>query len=133
MPSLRHLAVALILLAGAALGMPSGQVHPLTPRPWVVKSWTEWTVEDCRALLTNSPWSITRKVCVWNNDAGIYVPPCDLRVVQFRSALPVRQARARLHQLTHGLESLDDDAHAKIQQHMADILREDFREQVVCA
>lgn len=110
----RYFAVvlAIILLAG------------LTVRAedfWVKKQWKQWSKDECNKMLTDSPWSKTwTKGTVVLSAAmpgasganqegasGERAPEIHY-TVQFRSALPVRQAFVRLSQIQNKYDQMND-------------------------
>lgn len=68
--------------------------------PWVAKDWTKWTWEDCISVLNFSPWA---------SDMGAIEMGRGSRSewVQFRSALPVRQALLRNLQIHKHYDKMD--------------------------
>ena len=83
---------------------------------WETKEYKEWAQKDCAKLLTDSPWAQKfelTSVQVMDNsgnktstDGG---QPYIRYGIQFRSALPVRQAMVRQGQIANKYESLSAD------------------------
>jgi hypothetical protein len=92
---------------------------------WVKKSWKEWTANDCKKLLEDSPWA--KRVLVENEtdlghvpsatqgasadkaSAGLNVGAGEINyVVQIRSAAPIKQALIRQQQITKGYDKMSD-------------------------
>ncbi|HUK29739.1 MAG TPA: hypothetical protein VLV89_01420, partial [Candidatus Acidoferrum sp.] len=63
--------------------------------PWVAKDWTQWTEDDCKAVLEHSPW-------------GRDLPAHEFGE-QLRSALPIRQALLRKAQLDEFYDRMKPD------------------------
>jgi hypothetical protein len=80
---------------------------------WEKKEYKEWSQKDCAKLLTDSPWAqklgLTNVQVMDNSgnktstDGG---QPFINYMIQFRSALPVRQATVRQNQIANKYESL---------------------------
>jgi hypothetical protein len=88
---------------------------------WVKKDWTKWSKDECNKMLTDSPWSKTWTKSQVNLSAAL---PSDTGgsnraggagenapelhyTVQFRSALPVRKAFARISEMQAKYDSMD--------------------------
>lgn len=82
---------------------------------WTKKPWQQWSSNDCRNMLQNSPWAQT-----WSNTGMVETPmgqPSDgtgreqvpeiYYLVQLRSALPVREAVARQAQIQDKYDRMD--------------------------
>ncbi len=74
------LANGVVLLAGLG-AIASG---------WEKKDWSQWSLEDCTTILSNSPWATTKGSSSPEGFASV--------AVQFASALPIRQALVRSRQ-----------------------------------
>jgi hypothetical protein len=61
--------------------------------PWKNKDWTRWTPQDCKRILTNSPW--TSQIVQVFDHIGPYPGPMGPKAV-IVSSLAVRQARSVL-------------------------------------
>jgi hypothetical protein len=76
---------------------------------WKEKDWTQWTKEDCKQVLSDSPWASAIAIGGDNaqNRVGTFGPVADVV-----SALVVRQAIVRQHQLGpgYGPEQIQRDA-----------------------
>ena len=60
--------------------------------PWKDKDWTKWTEQDCKRILTDSPW--TSQIIVLFANSGPDGPEDSRAVVE--SSLVVRQALSKL-------------------------------------
>lgn len=83
------------ILALAACVSLSGAAKTKDP-PWVAKDWTVWNADDCGAVLTKSPWG---QMVSAGGSSTKYASTSIVAEVQFRSALPVREALLRQTQL----------------------------------
>ncbi|HEV2490719.1 MAG TPA: hypothetical protein VGT03_12995 [Candidatus Acidoferrales bacterium] len=83
---------------------------------WTKKPWQKWSKDECKKMLTNSPWGQTwSKLTIENtpigqrSDAtGRNEDPTVYYFVELRSALPVRQAIAREAQIENKYDTADD-------------------------
>src|SRR6516165_6544110 len=106
--TLRFLVV--LVLAGASFAQG----------PWLKKDWKQWSKDDCKKVLEDSPWAhrwsqSTAKVANFasrtsgtqgvgsESEVGVYY------VVQFRSALPVREAVVRETLIANRYDSRDPE------------------------
>ena len=94
----------LLLLSGCCALIPSTVHAQLGGKPY-----QQWTAAEAEGLLTNSPWAKTLAGLV---AVGIRDPPTapanTAVTVRLRSALPVRQALARLRQLRNKYDLKSD-------------------------
>jgi hypothetical protein len=75
---------------------------------WMKKDWTQWTEKDCDMVLDGSPW--TQTILPQLNGLNSYPYGESARTfVQFRSALPVRQAVLRELQLENHHDKMNPD------------------------
>ena len=83
---------------------------------WAKKPWQKWSAEDCKKMLTDSPWAQT-----WTNTQIVNTPigqrsnatgrnedPILYYFVQLRSSLPVRQAVGRSAQIENKYDKATD-------------------------
>jgi hypothetical protein len=91
--NLRSAAALLAILAAAIfLALPSAARNS---SPWKDKDWTQWTLDDCTQILTDSPWAsqityrepYTYEQAHWTGPTAVIL-----------SSLVVRQALARYRQ-----------------------------------
>jgi len=87
---------------------------------WVKKEWRQWSKDECNKMLTDSPWSKTwtKSTVVLSaampgvsganqeGASGERAPEIHY-TVQFRSALPVREAFVRMSQITNKYDKMD--------------------------
>lgn len=96
-------------LAGALL-LASSSWTEMVQGSWAKKDWTVWSVDDCNKILSSSPWAKT--VTVWQDiplsDSITTKAPVSY-TVRFESALPVREARARLLLIQSKTENLEQE------------------------
>jgi hypothetical protein len=110
--TLRLLVAALLVPATFAQG------------PWVKKDWKQWSKDDCKKVLEDSPWAqrwsqSTAKVASFatrnsgtqgvgsESEVGVWY------VVQFRSALPIREAVVRQVLIANRYDQLDIEKDAE--------------------
>jgi len=98
------------------------------PQQKEITDWREWTSDDCLQVLRSSPWAQT-VAGEWsgNDDMQVYAP----RTVQFRSALPIRQALARRMLLANHYDQLDAAGRAILDRQVEENLQQDFRDTIV--
>jgi hypothetical protein len=108
---------------------------------WTAKKWQDWTKEDCRKMLHDSPWSKKWSQSISNNGpklpsvsgaarvgaAGDSVNEIDY-YIQLRSALPVREAIVREFQFDKKYEELTSDKKKTFE---SQILNRDYSESIV--
>jgi hypothetical protein len=106
---------------------------------WVKKDWTKWSKDECNKMLQDSPWSKTWTKSQVNLSAAL---PSDTGgnrsggagenapelhyTVQFRSALPVRKAFARLSEIQAKYDSMDAEHKKAIDTQVQTILDKTF-------
>jgi hypothetical protein len=83
---------------------------------WEKKEYKEWSQKDCAKLLQDSPWAKKLEltsVQVMDNDSNRTstdgMQPYVRYWIQFRSALPIRQAMVRQGQIANKYESLSPE------------------------
>jgi len=70
--------------------------------PWLAKDWSEWSRAECREMLLESPWSdfhYRETTVQWgaqNESASVFDSVIN---VQWRTAIPIRQAHVRLKKI----------------------------------
>src|SRR5262249_58448258 len=88
--------------------------------PWIKKDWKQWSKDDCKKVLEDSPWSQR-----WSQSntkmANFSTPRSGTQgvgsedelsvwyVVQFRSALPIREAVVREMLIANQYDKLNDE------------------------
>jgi hypothetical protein len=68
-------------------------IYAAQSAPWKDKDWTQWTPQDCKRILTDSPW--TSQIVQVFDHIGPYPGPMGPRAV-IVSSLAVREARSML-------------------------------------
>jgi hypothetical protein len=85
---------------------------------WEKKSYREWTMNEAYSFLTESPWSQTRGKGIGSEASASETTamPVDSEdiTVRLRSALPVRQALARVRQLKAKYDEKNESGKASI-------------------
>lgn len=95
----------LVLVTGCC-ALVSGTVHA----QFGGKPYQQWTDKETQSLLTNSPWAQTRAGLIAVGRLDPLTEAANTAVtVRLRSALPVRQALARLRQLNNKYDKTSDN------------------------
>ncbi len=103
------LLLRLLLASGCAL-IPNSVHAQLGGKPY-----QQWTAEEAEALVRNSPWAQTRAEPMSVRKLDPQIEPADTVVtVSLRSALPERQALARLTQIRNKYERKSEHDKAAI-------------------
>jgi len=111
---------------------------------WAKKDWKQWTEEDTKKLLENSPWArpynIGRSVvsaalpsrsgAAQRGAAGEDVEEI-YYYVQLRSALPVREALVRQEQLKHKYDKMMPDEKQKFDAENEELLGHDYDKEIL--
>ncbi|HEV3219014.1 MAG TPA: hypothetical protein VGZ48_04540 [Candidatus Acidoferrales bacterium] len=125
-------AAILFPLALAVCLLFSDIARPKDP-PWIAKDWTQWKDDDCDLIVSKSPWTQTTFTPYkpdYNgrgpNGPAPMAPTTFEATVQFRSALPVRQALLRKQQLENHYDKMTaDKKEAFDQAHVHDLDQSD--------
>lgn len=118
----------LVTMVAAVLAAPKGEF-------WEDKEFTKWSQKEVNKLLTDSPWAKELRlsnVGIMDNSKSStdgQQPYISYRV-QFRSALPIRQAIVRQQQLMAKYDSLPQDQKEKMDK-SADSFLNGFPEEAV--
>lgn len=77
---------------------------------WQDKPYQQWTMSEVEQLLRDSPWAQLREKGAYPEQTAnaSAANPADAVIIYLRSALPVRQALARLRQLRAKYDKLSD-------------------------
>lgn len=83
---------------------------------WSSKTWQKWSVDDCKAMLQDSPWAHTWSASTEefptmgqpSEGTGREQEPTVYYHVELRSALPVREAVAREIEVANKYDKMDD-------------------------
>jgi hypothetical protein len=108
---------------------------------WEKKDFKQWSEKECRNLLQKSPWAQTRTLSqVVIESIGAQTPSttpgreANPRIeyqVQFRSALPIRQAFVRLSQITQKYDQLSPEQKQAFDQNAEQFLARTFPDVVI--
>src|ERR1044072_8798181 len=104
----------LIMIAVAASGLGISAVPqstiPQTP-------YHQWTFKEAQELLSNSPWAQTRDKGIPLGGLETNLPAApEVMVLRLRSALPIRQALARIREIKSKYDGLKDSDKKAIDQ-----------------
>lgn len=125
------LAVAVLAMAGFA------------QTPWLKKDWKQWSKEDCRKVLEDSPWA-TR----WKGQSNAKMANFATRtsgtegtgseaeltvtyIVQFRSALPIREAVVRQVLIANGYDKLEPPKQKEMEKQTEGFLNRKYDDVIV--
>lgn len=105
---------------------------------WQKKDYKDWSEQECRKLLQNSPWARTYIIAdhvielieTERTDRGREANPRIFYNVQFRSALPVRQAEVRMAQLRMKYDELTPEQQSSFDQQAEQYLNAPFPDTV---
>jgi len=79
---------------------------------WSQKDFRQWTESEVEKILTDSPWAQTRDLELAGGDTATTVGPSlpnrRAVIIRLRSALPIRQALARLRQLNNKYDKMSE-------------------------
>jgi hypothetical protein len=105
---------------------------------WKEKSYKEWSEKECSEMLQNSPWArdYTQQsaVTIMGNDDRTLSdskPPYLKYQVQFRSALPVRQAIIRMAQIDQKYDDLKPEQKQQFDKQAESFLAQDMSKIVI--
>lgn len=131
-------AVAALTLLSIGLLTASGEDF------WVKKDWTQWSKEDCKRMLENSPWAKNWSVERSNNGAA---PPGisgaaragsagDAKeeiayTAQLWSAMPIRQALLRQEQIQKKYDKMIDEEKKAFDARVEDMLGRHYDDVIV--
>lgn len=99
---------------------------------WHEKSYKEWSEKECQRILQNSPWArdyTEKNVSIMGSDDRTLSDggqPYRKFQIQFRSALPVRQAIIRLAQITNQYDDLKPELKQQFDQQAESFLSQDM-------
>jgi len=104
---------------------------------WKVKSYKEWSEKECREMLEHSPWSRdyteTDVVIMGTSDSTLSdsKQPYLKYQIQFRSAMPVRQAIIRKAQMDQKYDDLKPEQKKLFDQQAESFLAQDLSQMVI--
>jgi hypothetical protein len=104
---------------------------------WKVKSYKEWSEKECREMLEHSPWSRdyteTDVVIMGTSDSTLSdsKQPYLGYQIQFRSAMPVRQAIIRKAQMDQKYDDLKPEQKKLFDQQAESFLAQDLSQMVI--
>jgi hypothetical protein len=99
----------LLFAAGTASSLSTAKVQ------FGTKPYRQWTAREVEKVLYDSPWAVTEVglVSVGRRDPLVEVADTSI-TVRLRSALPIRQAIARLHQIKEKYDQKPDNVQTNI-------------------
>jgi len=101
---------------------------------WEKKSYYEWTNQECTKMLTDSPWAWELKVYLagnlGNSDAAGGQQYLSY-IVQFLSALPIRQAMVRQMQIANKYDTLSNTEKQAFDRNTEAFLNADYSDRIV--
>jgi hypothetical protein len=99
-------------LSVGALILIGFSARVMSQEPWTQKDFRQWTAGEVEKILTDSPWAQTRELslAVGNTatTGGSSLPNRRAVILRLRSALPIRQALARLRQLNNKYDKMNE-------------------------
>ena len=99
-------------LCSVALILVGLNAPALAQESWAQKDFRQWTSAEVEKILTNSPWAQTREIGLAGADTLTTVTPSlpnrQAVIMRLRSALPIREALARLRQLNNKYDKMSD-------------------------
>lgn len=104
-----------IILAAALAAALSAAAASAQKEDWRGKPYQQWTKDDVRQVLGDSPWAktVAQSGPVVNFGSGDVPTPDKVYALRLRSALPVRHALLRLRQLDGKYEAMNDKKRAE--------------------
>jgi len=105
---------------------------------WQVKDYRQWNEKECKKLLEDSPWAqdynigrtYVEPLQSTSTERGREQRPQMKYQVQFRSALPVRQALVRLQQLNNKYDQMPLDQRQAFDEKAVKLLDANFAETI---
>jgi hypothetical protein len=111
---------------------------------WEKKEWKKWSADDCKKMLTDSPWaqrsaqsvSQTAQFSTRDNPAGSGGTGDESKlqvyyIVQLRSAQPIREAIVRQQEIQAKYDSMDEKQRAGIDQRAESVINMKYDDVVV--
>lgn len=99
---------AVLLAVLSIFAVPSercAQNQLVADKPWETKDWREWTRQECRKVLEESPWTVRHLESP--SASSNYRWYEQVFTAQFHSALPIRHALTRLKQIEKRYDKMD--------------------------
>lgn len=132
-----RLTVLFAVAATAALAVP-GQAQG----PWTKKEWKQWSKDDCRRTLENSPWaqrwtqSNAKMANFATRTEGTHGVGSESQlavyyIVQFRSAVPIRQAVVRQALIDNRYDELNPKQKESLENQTAGFLNRNYDDVIV--
>jgi len=146
--------IVILMLAAASVSIRNAKAlevpstYTLTPdffqnEFWQKKDYHQWSEGDCKKLLENSPWAqkytmatavmehIKERTGSAGNDMNRESTPTIEYNVQFRSALPIRQAVARLAEIKQKYDQMKPEQKKAIDQQTDRFLNGNYQGRIV--
>jgi hypothetical protein len=114
----------------------------LAQGPWVKKDWKQWSKDDCKKILEDSPWAqrwseSNEKMANFSTrtrgTSGVGAES-ELEVhyvVQFRSALPIREAVVRQAMIASGYDRLEPPQQREMEKQTESFLNRNYDDVIV--
>ncbi|HXN23590.1 MAG TPA: hypothetical protein VOA41_12690 [Candidatus Dormibacteraeota bacterium] len=129
--------LTLLLAVGLALTSPT-----LGQGPWAKKDWKKWSKDECKSIQEDSPWAqrwTEADVKMANfatrtsgtEGVGSESQLAVYYIMQFRSALPVRQALVREVLIQNRYDQMDPKQKEAVEKQTADFLNRKYDDVVV--
>ena len=109
--------------------------------PWAKKEWKQWSKEDCKKILEDSPWaqrwaraepkmaefstSQTREGVGAESKLEVFY------IIQFRSSLPIRQAIARQAQVQYNYDKMEPKDRAALDKQTDPIINATYDDRII--
>jgi hypothetical protein len=108
---------------------------------WVKKPYQNWSAEETRRVLEESPWATTLTLGAVqtatpssrSHNAEMETDPSISYILQFRSALPIREAQVRSSQLNSHYDKMNPEQKAAFDANAGKFLGVTFPDRVVVA
>lgn len=106
---------------------------------WSSRPWQKWSVDDCKAMLQDSPWAHTWSTSseemptmgASSEGTGREQEPTVYYYVQLRSALPVREAVARELEIINKYDKMDAAKQKTIDASVSSYLSRNYDDSIV--
>jgi len=97
---------------------------------WEKKEYTQWSQQECKKILEDSPWSQPYLLQGFGSGEGDGAPRI-IYTVQFRSALPIRWAMVRNNQIASKYDKLSPEQKAQFDLSVKEFMSVSYEDAVV--